>query len=560
MKARIYGIAAALAATAAVSTASAQNLEESVTVEGTYKPEIIKADRLPALPSPAALAAPESRLEYEQRGVTANFSPDALPMGATAWRAFKQYDRSREYLDLRLGSWLNSSLSAGVAAVSTADTKLGFALQHNSTSLWQAWKDDPAAIADADRRFRYDERINIALSHRFAGAGTLTADAQYHLGYFNYYGTSTGEVADGRIKAPTQTLNDIYASAKWDGSASRNFTYCILANARHFAYRASYMPSSETPGAITAGKGERETEINAGGALSYRLNTLSDIGAEVLYSGVINSIGGNVNRVMLKPAYNLSGEHHRLKVGMELAVTSGTETKFRIAPDVRFTAGGGIAAFTAAIGGGTHLRTLAWMHDMDYYANPLTGCAEAAYSPIDATLGVQLNPGGKWTAGLEGKWTTTLDETLGGLYQAYLNGAPEAQAGTPTRLHGFSISVNAGYDFCRALGLHGKASWQPQNGNAGILNGFDRPEFTADITAKSQPIEKLSLALDYNLRARRELLKGNVSRLNFTADYRITDRFSVGAELNNLLNRHESILPGIELEGFNAAAGVQLLF
>lgn len=560
MKTRIYSILTVAAAAAITATAAAQNLEESVTVEGKYTPEIIKTDRLPLLPTPAKLEAPESRLEYDQNGVNANFAPDALPMGATAWRNSKNFNRSKGYVDLRVGSWLNTSLSAGVAAINTADTKLGVALQHNSTSLWQAWKKDANHAADAAKRFRYDERINIALSHRVADAGVLSADVQYHLGYFNYYGTSRGVVEDGRIKAPTQTLNDVYASAGWTGNTSGDFSYSATADVRHFAYRAYYAPTLAATGYFERGKGERETAINLGGALSYRLNGMSGLEAEILYSGVLNSIGEDVNRFKITPAYTYGTGNFRLRLGMELAVVGAEKTQFRIAPDIRINAREGIFAFTAAIGGGTDLRTLAWMHNMDFYANPLAGCTHAAYSPIDARLGVQLNPAGKWTVGVEGSWRTALDESLGGAYLSYLNGDADTWSEIPTRLHGLSVAINAGYDFCKEFSIAGKASWQPQHGRTGVLNGFDRPTYTAGLTAESRPIDRLKLALDYNLRACRELLKGNISRLNLTADFMVNDRLSVGAELNNLLNRHESMLPGVALEGFNAAAGLQIIF
>ena len=120
--------------------------------------------------------------------------------------------------------------------------------------------------------------------------------------------------------------------------------------------------------------------------------------------------------------------------------------------------------------------------------------------------------------------------------------------------------MNAGYDFCRYFSLSGKASWQPQDGSKGVLNGFDRPEFTADLSAGSNPTDRLSLRLDYRLRARRLLLPGSLSRLGLSADYRITDRISAGVELDNLLNRHEEFLPGLPMEGFNALAGIQIVF
>ncbi len=549
--------------------ASSQSLTESVTVEGRYTPDIIPADRLALLPAAIPLTAPESPMAYDRKGVPAAFAPDALSMPATGWRALKAYDTSKGYLDLRLGSWVNSSISAGYAAIHNDDTRLNVYLQHNSTSLWQPWRSDVDGIQPVDKRFRYDETIGADLRHHLLGYGSLSAALQYHLGYFNYYGTELGSKKSEDFKAPTQTVNDVYAHVGWAGENRGKFDYTADADVRHFAYRAMYVPllTAVYPREFARTKGARETALNVGVDVGYSLNDNSGngsaIGIGLRYSGVLNSIGNDVNRVVATPAYTLTGRAYSLRLGANLAVVgNGNSTRFRVAPDVRFSARKGMAAFSASIGGGTHLRTLAWRHTMDYYSDPGVGCYVAAYSPLDIRLALQINPGGKWTAGLEGTWCTTLDETFGGLYQAMLNSNLDSFGTYPEngRIHGFSIGLNAGYDFCRYIALKGKASWQPQEGSKGILNGFDRPEFTADLSAESKPIDKLSLKLDYRLRAKRLLLPGNMSRLDLSADYRITDKISVGVELNNLLNRHEAFLPDLELEGFNAMGGVQIVF
>ncbi len=553
----------ALAATAVISSPmSAQNLSESVTVEGKYTPEIIQADRLALLPTTISLKAPESTMTFDRIGVNANFSPDALSMPATGWRTTKVYDTSKGYVGLRLGSWLNSSLSAGFAAIDDDRTKLNVYLQHNSTSLWEAWKEDAAqGVPAADKRFRYDETLGACLSHNIAGAGTLNAQLQYHVGYFNYYASRTISSGEGKTKAPTQTINDLYASADWTGNTTGNLQYGVRADLRHFAYRAMYTTSLSNSPALVYSKGERESMVDFGGDIAYRLNSNSNIDVDLLYTGVLNSIGNDVNRVRLVPAYNLKGRDYSLHLGIDMAVVGNGKTRFRIAPDVQFSMRSGLSAFSAKIGGGTRLRTLAWIHQMDYYANPTAGCHQAAYSPLDIALAYQLNPGGKWTFGLKGMWQTVIDETLGGYYQAYLNGIANIYEGIPgNRLHGFSIAVNGGYEFNRYFSINGIIAWQPQHGNTGILNGFDRAALTADISAESHPTDKLSIALDYGLRAKRFLLPGNISRLNLAADYRLTDRIIVGAELNNLLSRKEMLLPCLPTEGFNAAAGLQIVF
>lgn len=561
---------AALAAIAApITVIYGQSLSESVTVEGRFTPEIIPADRLALLPAAMTLTAPESPMTYDRKGTVAAFAPDALSMPATGWRARQTPDTSRGYIDLRLGSWLNSSLSAGYTALNTADTRLNAYFQHNSTSLWQAWRGSADGIPGADRRFRYDETLGADFYHHIAGAGKLDAALQYHFGSFNYYGTDQGEVKDGRIQAPRQVLNDLYASVAWTGEGLGRFSYGAHADVRHFAYRDMYAPlyTAQYPRRYARTRGERETVVNVGGDVRYSLSdgsgNRSSVGIGLLYTGVVNAVGNDVNRLEATPAYTLAGKGYTLRLGANIAVVgNGESTRLRLAPDVRFSVRKGMAVFSAEVGGGTRLRTLAWRHQMDYYSIPGLGCYRAAYSPLDIRMALQFNPGGRFTAGAEAVWTSTLDESFGGLYQAMLNQNREAYGSYPAsgRLHGYSIAINAGYEFCRYLTLKGKGSWQPQDGSKGILNGFDRPELTADLIAESRPTDALSLRLGYHLRARRELLPGSLSRLGLEADYRLTDRISIGLQLDNLLNRHEEFLPGLQLEGFNAMGGVQVVF
>lgn len=515
----------------------AQSITESVTVEGKYTPEIIPADRLALLPATVTLKAPESPMAYDRKGLAANFAPDALNMPATGWKATKAYNTSKGYVDMWLGSWLNSSLSAGYSVIDLPDTRLNVYLQHNSTSLWQAWEKDPdEGLAAADKRFRYDECIGADFQNNLTGKGTVSAGVQYHIGYFNYYTAITNGIEDGHYKAPTQTLNDLSARVSWSAKPTERLSYDVKADVRYFGFR----------------EGERETTLDAGGDIAYTVNDKSRLDAELLYTGVLNNIGNDVNRLKLTPGYELTiGPSSLLRIGIDLALTTGSKTRFRAAPDVRFSTRKGIIALSAKAGGGTNLRTLAWMHASDYYSNPFAGCFQAAYTPLDIDLALQLNPGGKWTAGAEWEWRTTKDETLAALYASPVH---------ISNIHGFSLSVNAGYEFCRQFSLKGLASWQPQKENTGFMNGFDRPELTASLSAESRPTDKLSLKLDFALRARRQLGLKSFSSLNLTGDYQITDKISVGAAICNLLNRKQEILPGLPVEGINATAGVQIVF
>lgn len=599
------------AATLLSGSSPAQTLDQSLTVEGRYKPEIIAADRLSLFPTLLQLTAPESNMDYEQKGVFANFAPDALPMPATGWRTVKDFSTTRGYLDLRLGSWLNSSLSAGYQPVRTDDTRLNLRLQHNSTSLWRPSEKhypDMWLNGEPTKRFRYDETFGADLRHRVGDTGILSADLQYHLGYFNYYGSALDVSDDGaKDNAPTQTLNDMYAKVAWTAAPAGNLSYDLTADFRHFAFRSDYylshfygwcgttglsgtVPETYNMSLIHRIKGARENELNVGGGLSYRLGNQSALNVGLKYTGIYYADDPSAHRLQLTPGYEWKNSTASLRIGVNAAYTlisgldsysypyeeSGGHNKFRIAPDIRFSVRSGIIAFSASASGGTDFRTVSWRHQMNYYDDPGLCQYSPAYTPVDALVGVRLNPGGKFTIGLEGGWKKTLHEAVGGLYMTDLNNYVEGWMPHHDRIdvwaqyrrhlrsgldmHGFHGAFNIGYDFSKYFAVSGRATYQPQKGNTGILNGFDRPKYTVEATALSHPVDPLTLRLDYNLRACRYLLPGNVSLLNLSADYKITDRISVGAELNNLLNRHEEALPYLPTEGFNAAAGFQFLF
>lgn len=567
MKSRIYRYIALAVTVVPAAIASAQTLDESLTVEGTYRPNVIPADRLPLVPDLLQFSAPENRMQFDQSSVTADFAPDALTMPATEWRRLKNYSTTRGYLDFRLGSWLNSSLSAGYAPVRNETTTLNVWLQHNSTSLRESYKKDPdiGVMFDGPRIFRYDETLGVDLSRVFNRAGRLNADVRYHLGYFNYYMAQTGiDEKDERYKSPSQTVNDMSVSLMWAGDKIGKFSYNLNADASYYAYRRDYYwhhlyQEYTHEYEFDQRKGQRETVVNVGGTGKYDLSGgKSSVELGILYSGVVNYIGDNVNRIQATPAYIHSFGNTSIRVGVNMAAV---DSKFRVAPDVRLTAATDKMAFTAALGGGTHLRTVAWRRIMDYYDDPAEGCVSAAYTPIEARLALQLNPGGRWTAGVEGLFRNTLNESGWGQYAEELSTHGKDFGYNRIHIHGFSVAVNAGYEFCKAFALKAKAAWQPQHGNIGILNGFDRPAVTADLSATSNPIDKLSMRLDYQMRVKRQTVPwNNIHRLNFKADYRITDRITVGAELNNILNNKDEALPWVSLDPLNFAVGAQLTF
>lgn len=104
--------------TAAAVPAAAQ-YDQDIHVEGKYVPEYIDHDRIGLFPKPVKFMHEKSELTYYMTGVNAAFQPRIVPMQATSWGARRDYSANRGYVDFGIGSWLESTLSAGYRIIDT---------------------------------------------------------------------------------------------------------------------------------------------------------------------------------------------------------------------------------------------------------------------------------------------------------------------------------------------------------------------------------------------------------------------------------------------------------
>ena len=537
--------------------------DQDIDVEGKYVPEYIRHDRLGLFPKPIKFPLEKSTLEYALGGVDADFTPLAVPIQATAWNAVRDYSASRGYVELGLGSYLQSTLSAGYRIIDTRQTLLGVRLQHNSTSLWKPRVSD---LTPDTRMFRYDESLGVYGNHTFEGYGRLDAALDYHIGNFNYYGfdndlivvNDNADVKGFYKDAPTQTLNDFAARVSWH-SPSRldNLTWNAGAGVRYFGYRRFYLPG--TLNECVGFTGGRETDVNINGGLNFPTSTKSAIGidldADFFSYGKIEvkaAVADHVNipsapdsygMVSLTPYYRFNRDKLNVRIGakIDLAFNAGPEedrySAFHIAPAVRLDYDAGPVSFFLHALGGSKLNTLASNYELDYYQSPVLLNTAPVYSPLDGRLGVSFGPFSGFYAGFEVDYRTSRGQYLGGWYQYLINGwgFNPSKAGLAdvvdrkdvcydfnpdcaTNLSGFSFGLKAGYDGGRFFKIDAEGHYQRQDGKTGYFNGFDRPEWTASVSMESNPWSTLKFRLSYDLRAKRMMTakayESNSSPLN----------------------------------------------
>lgn len=597
-KASRRAIAAAMCMTALQAAAQ---LHEEISVEGKYVPEIIRTDRIYTFPQALRQSIASSPMDYESSGVATAFPPSLMVMPATAWNASRSISTNPGYLDLGIGSWLNTTMSAGYRLFDDSSSLFGVRMQLDGTGLWKPRLSEATANV---RQKRLDAAVGIYGSHVVRGHGRIDASIDYHKGAFNYYGfvpyTDIFQEHDD-VDAPNQILNDFLLRAEWHSltSAVTSLRYSAGINAGYFGYKNLPLPYFDEV------KGGHESSVKLYGSLDMPWGDHSRIGADASLDVMIPDRHDTYSVFSLTPFYTFSRGQLDIRIGADinLAFKAGIAGNrypfFHIAPDVRLSVRKGPAGFYLNALGGTHLNTLRSLHELDYYGAPYLNTTRPSYTPVDAAVGFNLGPFAGFSLGAEARYKATSHVPFGGWYMAYIsndmlppagispairNGAPVNYVSNPNGLniHGYSIAGTMAYDYGRLFNASASIEWQPQDGKKGWFNGYDRPELTAGIKLKSSPVKRLDVGAGLDCRMRRKIyltadyyavpsLNGPEATLhslalpdmilaNIYGSWAFSDEWSVWVQADNLLNRHDECLPLQPLQGIVIIAGVKLIF
>lgn len=318
----------------------------------------------------------------------------------------------------------------------------------------------------------------------------------------------------------------------------------------------------------------------------------------------------NYGMLTLSPYYSFKRGQLDIRVGadIDLAFNAGpSESRyslFHIAPDVNFDYRTGALGLFLHLRGGSELQTLASLWQLNYYQMPALTTTRPVYTPLDAKLGLELGPFSGVTFAASVAWKSSDRVPLRGWYQTMLDygfadipglarpvGAAISYYSMDAQgldIRGFSFGLSAGYDPGRIGSVKASASYQRQDGKTGYFNGYDRPRWLLDVEGTLKPVKPLSLTLSYNYRGVRNIyancftdyysrgtsVDGSASSkptvasyrlpdltlLNFSARWAFSDALSVWVRADNLLNRHDEVLPMLPSEGLSVMGGVSWLF
>lgn len=596
--------------------ASAQELSGTVAVEGEFDPMVIETERLGEYPLTYRFELPQISLNYDVEGKTTDFAPSLLTMGVTGWNTLRSSAPPRGYLDLRVGSYLNSRLDGAVWLLRDSVNTLSADLNYRSTSLFKT-HGIPAGFSSPQRRRLYDGTLGLNYSRRIGNDGLFATRLDYRLGYFNYYdceterksqqATAGAQASDaGTPRVPDQTVNQVNFKVGYNSSPSLLRGWHAGAELGYTAYRRFIYPDYVLDNQT---KGDRETRLGINGGYAFSLGRGSafaiDADADLLFyadrqlqlQGFEGDWRKDYGLISITPAYRLQKGSLWFQAGLDLDFAFGAMGvdhgkdfgAFHVAPDIRLDwRMSQFGLYVAATGGVTPV-TLAGLEKYDLYQLPVLMSTCPVYSPLDARLGLCFGPYAGFSADLEVRYAIAKGTPTGGWYQYILGtytgafgswkdyGEPEMTYGPSygyrINLHGLSLDLNLRYKIEGVVEASLKGNFTPQNGRLGIFNGFDRPRFLLDADVAVYPMSRLRVEADYSLRALRavygmfetdngngqhlrSLHLPNLSLLSAKVSYRIFDTFDIYILAENLLNRRVDFLPGLQTNGIAFSGGI----
>lgn len=182
-------VAVLVSATAGAQTSKDnKDLNKVITLEREFDPvkkEVVKKTVLPKeiKQSTKEAVAPQFS-DWTAPALVPVDIPTMLPYG---YRTLHNFSNQRGYLDVGMGTCLNTMVNAGYRITETDTEKLGVWLQHNST--WSG-KNTTKLIEQPSQRQKQrfnDNLLGVGWSKELS-KGTLGIDGRFHFDSFNFYG------------------------------------------------------------------------------------------------------------------------------------------------------------------------------------------------------------------------------------------------------------------------------------------------------------------------------------------------------------------------------------
>lgn len=556
-----------------------KNLNREMTLEREYDPSVQDASKVNTLPEVKEPEARKIPIDYATFTLPADPAKEIglLPSGNVMTQM--DYNKRRGYFNFGGGTYLNLNGDLGYHILNTDKDKLNIWYSHRSTN----GKVKYVQMEDEKVKAKLNDNLGgIAFRHNFDKA-SLSLGAKYGYSGFNYYGlpvlASSSLPASELIQQiedyPTQVNQTIAVNFGIESAEEASFGYLLDLGFTNFSHKKGLVPDTDGPKENTF---EAKFDLNAGFNGNMRVG-LSGLVEYFNYSlpseSLVEYEFQNHAEIMLSPYFNLEGESWNLRLGANVMMATGDDSKFMASPNI-------VADVEVADKTELYLNAGGRMYSNSLYETARVNRyffqpAELLPSRnwLDAKVGLRSGVAPGFWFDIFGGYKITSDDVffmpslhvdgLGALYGA-------AQFDSKQAFGGVSLKYNCQQlvEF-RAKGVYNHWSVEADVEKVGYahddIEAYGKPEMeiTAGVTVR--PIRQLSLDLDYYLATGRKayvvdktLDMENINELNLTGSYNFNDTFGVYAKLNNILFQKYDLIYGYPSQRFSAMVGVNINF
>lgn len=583
-------IIAALALTAALP-AAAQELNSEFTVTHQVVPEERAATRLQLLPTIELPGVNAGRLPAATLVNAAPLSPVTVGLEPAPWQTELPRWPWRGYAQLAYGPLYNLDASAGYRMIDRSDLSLDAFMQFNGYKYSSKHPDRSYRVYGPQRLWRDAVTAGLRSEWKPMADASLKVAGDYNFSAHNIPMPVVdrtlpvpGPFADPELCAIDRKFvnhNAVNLTADWRHRATRKFTYQVTA-----AYGLTAF--SRYPDAPFENRG------SVGTSLRYDHGKRSHWQADISALWISVDGFGHKGVFTITPRYELTLKHFAATIGIRADFRMGNVKNVSIRPDVTnnyVTTDGWLYPMIdlrwrpsskfilwGRADGRTDANSLASLYEAQPYNFPVNYMPTTYYDLNGNTVSVNepmaYSRIYNFDAGMTiGPWRGASITAFAGFSSATDWLMPAVRTGywEEQDIAGGHYGFSLNYAYRSYIGLSARVEFSTADSGdygSGYYLWRDHAKMDLTVSATSRPIEPLALRVAYHLRTDRQKplpafadqALGNISDLDASASYEITQQWAVSLRGENLLNHIYYLGPAIPSQGIRFMAGATYKF
>ena len=268
--------------------------------------------------------------------------------------------------------------------------------------------------------------------------------------------------------------------------------------------------------------------------------------------------------IQLNPYYAIQTENLKVRLGAHVDIQTKVGSGLKVAPDVKldYTFCDSYVLYAQALGG-TQLNDFNRLNEVSPYWNSQSQI-KTTYTVFDAQAGLKASPVNGLGFKLYGGYRLTKDDlfVLPDVFQEILVKVADLQQ---DKSKVFYAGAGIDYDFrdVFSFGVKGQYNNWKLGNEENIYFLALKPEFSIGANARAKVYRGLHALADFRYEKRKKVAGKSldaVNSLKLGAEYNYTDRLSVFAHVNNVLNQEYLTETGYPEMSINVMGGVSFTF